>query len=413
MTKFWYTCHYHIHFVETRLTVIQVAQKPPPSISLDASASYLLAGGLGGLGRSIARWLVNHGAKNLIFISRSGAASPEARALIDSLDSSNIRTCILRCDISDSLEVSDLLSTTLQTFPPIKGVIQGTMTLNDSLFTNMTAEQWTSTILPKVYGSKNLHDMTISQPLDFFILLSSLHSFIGNPGQANYAAGCAYQVALAKYRNKCGLAATAIDLGIVGDVGYVVEHKDQGERRVKVQDFTHINEEEMLALIELGIREPMLGHLVTGLDSTLDISASADELPFFARDPVLSHLDYLRPHRTRQNIEQDASDTAAVGGGPSISLAAQLASSSSPESTKNVVLVALMKKLSRSLMMDVAELDAKRSLAAYGTDSLVAAELKNWVVRETRVVVSVFDILQSSSIEALVDRIMDKLAAKE
>jgi len=295
------------------------------------------------------------------------------------------------------------------------------MTLNDSLFTTMTSEQWTSTILPKVYGSKNLHDITLSQPLDFFILLSSLHSFIGNPGQANYAAGCAYQVALAQYRNRAGLPATAIDLGIVSDVGYVVEKKDAG-KKIQVQKFTHIKEGEMLALIELGIREPMLGHLVTGLDSNLDSSefdaTATENIPFFARDPVLSHLHYLRPHLKRQKTAEQTTSDSGGNVAPTLSLAAQLSSSSSsaaadPNTLKSLVLAALLKKLSSSLMMEPSEIDAGRSLAAYGADSLVAVELKNWVLRETRTQVSVFDIMQSNSVNALVEKIVGKLLVEE
>lgn len=276
----------------------------------------------------------------------------------------------------------------------------------------MTHEQWASTILPKVHGSKNLHEATLSQPLDFFILLSSLHSFIGNPGQANYAAGCAYQVALAKYRSTLGLPATAIDLGIVGDVGYVVEKQGSG-KKVKVQEFTHIKETEMLALIELGIREPNLGHLVTGLDSQIDVVNSQDGVPFFARDPVLSHLEYLRPHvRTSAASTQQSADSG--GAAQPQSLSALLAATPSPSAAESYsfILAALIKKLSRSLMMDASELDASRSLSAYGTDSLVAVELKNWVVRETKVSVSVFEILQASSVESLVGKIIAKLVGE-
>lgn len=134
---------------------VLVAQKPPESILFNPDVSYLLAGGLGGLGRSISRWLTTHGAKNLIFVSRSGASSAEALSFISSLEDSGIRTAVLQCDISDAFALSSTLSDTLKTFPPIHGVIQGAMTLNDSLFNSMTHEQWTSTIFPKVHGSKN------------------------------------------------------------------------------------------------------------------------------------------------------------------------------------------------------------------------------------------------------------------
>ncbi|CAO2658326.1 Nn.00g060490.m01.CDS01 [Neocucurbitaria sp. VM-36] len=384
---------------------VLVVQTPPKKMNLDSNASYLLAGGLGGLGRSISRWLTTHGARNLIFVSRSGASSPEAASFIAELEGKGIRVAILQCDISNAFALSNALSSTLTQFPPIRGVIQGAMTLNDSLFSNMTHSQWTSTILPKVQGSKNLHETTLSQPLDFFILLSSLHSFIGNPGQANYAAGCAYQVALAKYRNGLGLPATAIDLGIVGDVGYVVE-KAAKKEKVRVQEFKHIKEEEMLALIELAIREPMMGHIVTGLDSDLDMTRLEDSTPFFAKDPVLSHLDYLRPHLQKETATQTTSEGAIS---TTLSLSAQLASVESTEQAKEYILTALLKKLSRSLMMDPSEIDPTRSMSAYGTDSLVAVEMKNWIHRETKVAVSVFEILQASSIGNLVERIAERV----
>ncbi|KAF1850336.1 uncharacterized protein K460DRAFT_400404 [Cucurbitaria berberidis CBS 394.84] len=389
---------------------VLVTQKPPEQVHFESDATYLLAGGLGGLGRSISHWLTTHGARNLIFVSRSGASSSEASSFIADLEGRGIRTAVLQCDISNALALSTALSSTLASFPPIRGVIQGAMTLNDSLFSNMTHAQWTSTILPKIHGSKNLHEATLSQPLDFFILLSSLHSFIGNPGQANYAAGCAYQVALAKYRNGLGLPATAIDLGIVGDVGYVVEQAAKKEK-VRVQEFKHINETELLALIELAIREPKTGHIVTGLDSDLDMAQNQEDDggPFFARDPVFSHLDYLRPHLRTETAAQNTSDGAVSS---TLSLAAQLASTTSSDQAKEYILTALLKKLSRSLMMDPSELDPARAMSAYGTDSLVAVEMKNWIQRETKVGVSVFEILQASSIGHLVERIVERVGGK-
>ncbi|OAL42752.1 hypothetical protein IQ07DRAFT_668895 [Pyrenochaeta sp. DS3sAY3a] len=142
---------------------------------------------------------------------------------------------------------------------------------------------------------KNVYEATLSQPLDF----SFFHPFTGNSGQSNYAAGCGYQVALAKHRITPGFPATAIDLGIVGGVRYVVE-KESG-KRIKMQEFKYINKAEILVLIELGILQPMTGHLVTGLDSYLDIATMEKEgnMPLFAKDLVLSHFNYLRISRPR------------------------------------------------------------------------------------------------------------------
>ncbi|KAH8711877.1 hypothetical protein GQ44DRAFT_689781 [Phaeosphaeriaceae sp. PMI808] len=389
---------------------VLVTQNPPPLVSLDPAASYLVAGGFGGLGRSISHWLLEHGARNLIFVSRSGASQPSASTFLTEIQTYGAHIAVLQCDISDYASLLAALDSTLKDFPPIKGVLQAAMTLNDALFSNMTSEKWNDAIRAKVYGSKNLHEATIDQPLDFFILLSSLHGFIGNPGQSNYAAGCAYQVALAKYRNGLNLPAVAIDLGIVADVGYVVEKEGDG-KKVNVHDFKRINETELLALIELGIRKPDLGHLITGLSSNFDTLGWEDNAPFFARDPILSHLEYLRPHLQKRNTHLAISESSTYS--VALSLSAQIAASTSLEQTHNAIQIALVKKLSCSLMMDSEEIDESRPMSAYGTDSLVAVDMKNWIQRETEVLVSVFDILQSGSIAELVGRITQRVIGEK
>lgn len=95
---------------------------------LRADASYLLVGGLGGLGRAIAFWAVSRGAKNLIFASRSGLAKAEARNLVKVLEEKGVTTSVHSCDISDGLSLAILLKKT-ESMPPIRGVIQGAMVL--------------------------------------------------------------------------------------------------------------------------------------------------------------------------------------------------------------------------------------------------------------------------------------------
>jgi hypothetical protein len=366
----------------------------------------LLVGGLGGIGRSISRWLIAHGARNLILVSRSGSSSRSASSFLAQLESTGVRMAVVKCDISDFDSLSAALANTLKSFPPIKGVIQGAMVLKDSLFEDMTLQYWEEAIRPKVHGSKNLHTVTLEQPLEFFILLSSLHSFTGNPGQSNYAAGCTYQVALAKHRNGLGLPATAIDLGIVDDVGYVYEQQKVGEK-LRLHDWKHIKEQEMLALVELAIRDPFMGHLITGLDSENPIAKTDDTTPFYMKDPVLSHLDYLRLHLQRTlNPRTIASDSSSSNMPP---LSIQLASATSLVESSAAVQTALLQKLSRSFMMNASDIDLTRPMSVYGIDSLVAVDIRNWIKRETKVIVSIFDIIQASSITVLVEKIVKGL----
>jgi NAD(P)-dependent dehydrogenase (short-subunit alcohol dehydrogenase family) len=95
--------------------------------------SYLLAGGLGGIGRSLARWMHSQGAKNFIFLSRSGAASKEARALVEDLEKGSCRVKICICVVGEESQLRAAIAECRVSMPPIKGCIQGSMVLEVSL----------------------------------------------------------------------------------------------------------------------------------------------------------------------------------------------------------------------------------------------------------------------------------------
>jgi NADPH:quinone reductase-like Zn-dependent oxidoreductase/acyl transferase domain-containing protein len=108
--------------------VVPTSLKVEPAYTFPADASYVIAGGLGGLGRSIARWMAGRGAKNLILLSRSGADSDTARALLEELTERGVRVVTPPCDITDGDALSQAL-TKCKNMPPIKGCIQATMVL--------------------------------------------------------------------------------------------------------------------------------------------------------------------------------------------------------------------------------------------------------------------------------------------
>ncbi|KAL2170238.1 hypothetical protein VTG60DRAFT_5014 [Thermothelomyces hinnuleus] len=368
--------------------------------------------------------MVRHGARNLIYISRSGVSSSEAAKLIDELHSTGVRTEVLQCDVTDEERLFQCLGAALKTMPPIRGVIQGAMVLKDQIFANMSFDTFINTIRPKVQGSWALHRATLQQPLDFFVLLSSAASFVGNGGQSNYAAGCAYQVALAAHRRKLGLPATAIDLGKITGVGYVAENagtvSDQNFVKLGMLD---IHEDEMLAMLEIAMMGPRSesesesessvsvpnGHLVTGVHSTNDAGpdGTGAELPFWARDPVFSHMDFVRPH-LRNASKGKGSGGAKDGQQQQQPLSALLGSAKSQIEAEMSVLDALLSKLARSLVMRAEDIDVKKPTGAYGIDSLVAVELRNWFSREARVEVPVFEILQASSLAGLAKAVARK-----
>ncbi|KAF5012109.1 hypothetical protein FDECE_1826 [Fusarium decemcellulare] len=367
-------------------------------------ASYLITG-FGGLGRSMARWMASRGAKNLIFASRSGDSRPEVRELIDELAEVDTRVKALPVDITDGPALDAAIRGIADSFPPLRGVVQAAMVLDDAIFDNMSLKSFNTGIRPKVHGTWNLHQSTLNQPLDFFVIMASSVGVLGNSGQANYSAGNAFEDALAQYRRSQGLPAISVDLGMILSVGAVAQDSTGMIRNnLESKGFVGIEEDEFLAILETSIRESTsssaAGQMITGIQtqSTVpgDDGVPVDE-PFWKSSPVFSHLPKLGARSSGQsNNAGEQSIQSLLKGALSLNDAV------------TVIIDAMTIKLSRSLMMDVAELDPTRPTSAFGIDSLVAVELRNWFQKHMKADIAVFEILQTNSLQTLAFRVAEK-----
>jgi NADPH:quinone reductase-like Zn-dependent oxidoreductase/SAM-dependent methyltransferase len=189
-----------------------------PAIDLRPNASYLITGGLGGLGLLVARWLVEHGARNLILVGRS-VPKPAASEAVRRLESMGVRVLIVNADVTDYEQMAQAISGATVAMPPLRGAIHAAGALNDGVLLHQDAARFASVLGPKVAGSWNLHRLTRDMPLDFFVLFASAASVWGAPGQANHAAANAFLDALAYHRRAQGLPAISIDWGPWLDVG--------------------------------------------------------------------------------------------------------------------------------------------------------------------------------------------------
>lgn len=185
-------------------TPAPVLRKAQDSLQLDPNSTYLLVGGLGGLGRSLARQFVACGARNIAFVSRSGGETAEAKALFEELSVARVKA--FKGDITDAASFRAAMDQCERELPPVKGVVQMAMVLRDTVFETMSYDHWNIGLKPKVHGTRNLHEyFSAERPIDFFIICSSISGITGNLGQAQYCAGNTYQDTLAHYRRSKGL----------------------------------------------------------------------------------------------------------------------------------------------------------------------------------------------------------------
>jgi len=192
------------------------------SLSFRDDASYLITGGLGGLGLLVARWMVERGAKHLVLLGRS---SPDetVRKKLTELEQTGAFVVVEKADVSDVESMTRVMSNIEQSNLPLAGVIHSAGMLSDGILQNQNWSSFEKVMAPKVQGAWHLHQLTKNQPMDFFVLFSSAASLLGSPGQGNHAAANAFLDSLAHYRRGLGLSGLSIHWGAVSQVGEAAE----------------------------------------------------------------------------------------------------------------------------------------------------------------------------------------------
>ncbi|KAF2419578.1 putative polyketide synthase [Tothia fuscella] len=372
-----------------------VMPPPLPPTRLKHNATYLLAGGLGGIGRALAIWMVNHGARYIAFTSRSGIKQAAAAEAVRDLERRGATVKVVTCDISDEGQLKAALIDIGKDLPPIKGLIQSALVIKNDLFANMSLEEvWIPSLKPKVQGTWNLHRQ-LPADLDFFIMLSSMVGIFGNQGQAAYGAASSFQDSFAVHRNSLGLPATTIDLGMVTGVGYVAE-RSQLQQNLTNQEFEQIPEEECMAIIESAIvhsgRPNKTGSIMTGVGLANFAAGGGKNRPFYYT-PKFSHFRRMAESSSGIDHNHESGSLGRVRDFLE-------ASRTFAEAVEHVV-TAVLTKTSTLLMIPAEDLDAKRAMSEYGMDSLVAVEMRNWITREIEVTVPILELLGKQSIQDL------------
>ena len=176
------------------------------------NANYVIVGGLGGLGRFICQWMIEKGARQITVVSRSGAGTQEAKDAISAMSASGASIQCIKSDGCDRKAMSEILCKLRSKFP-VKGVINLAMVLGDAPLATMTPEEWDRVLRVKIQSSLILHEETLGDHLDFFILFSSVASVLGNRNQGNYNVANAALNGLAEYRQSLDLPGISVALG--------------------------------------------------------------------------------------------------------------------------------------------------------------------------------------------------------
>lgn len=356
--------------------------------------TYLLVGGLGGLGRRLSEWLFQRGARRLAFLSRSGADRADARETVEWLAQHKVDVSVFRGDVTNKAFVDDAIR---QIGPEsLAGIFQAAMVLQDAPLEKMSYAQWQRCLAPKVQGTLNLHTATEHIPLDFFVCFSSVSSILGSKAQANYSAANTYMDALCRYRRSIGLAGTTMNVGMIVGIGAVSEDS-QLQTIMERIGYDAVNEQELFAQIEAAVSSD--GHTlvdVQGLDAHQIITGVN-----------LRKQDYFWTSEPRfRNLYQNRDFSGSTSGGQKQKkLMVQLNEARDEADRVEILTQGFLEKIADVLSVDKATLQPNRSLSDYGLDSIVAIEIRQWIFQSVAVEIAMFDILNSASILSPVEKI--------
>jgi acyl transferase domain-containing protein/acyl carrier protein len=315
--------------------------------------SYLITGGLGGLGLAVARWLVERGARHLVLTGRTAGTPGDAqRARVAELEARGAAVRLVQLDTSDEEGMAALLADLRSADSPLRGVFHIAGIAGRQAIAALETQELGEVLSAKVTGAWLLHRLTRELGLDCFVCFSSVSSILGSRQLAAYAAGNAFLDALAHHRAALGLPALSINWGPWGDVGMT----SADERAVL----------ERMGMHALAVPDALaiLDHLL-GSGATQAMAANIDWHEFV---PVLE----ARARRPLLDVVRGSEANGVELPAFRVRLEA-----TAPEAREALVVDWLRGEVARVLGRDTpGAVDLAQGFFEMGLDSLMAVELK-------------------------------------
>ncbi|MCY3911808.1 MAG: SDR family NAD(P)-dependent oxidoreductase [Chloroflexi bacterium] len=347
-----------LSFMRSARHIGKIVLTPPPLMrgQLRQDRSYLVTGGLGGIGCAVAEWLAGHGAGAIVLNGRRDP-DPEAQAAIDALRRRGVRVEVELADVTDTAAIDAMLARIDADLPPLGGVIHSVGVLSDAALTNQTWTSFERVLRPKIVGAWHLHRATLDRDLDLFILFSSRVGVMGNPGQANHAAANAFLDQLAGHRRSLGLAGQSIAWGAWSEIGEAAEQRERIEQRRAALGGRWFTPQQGIQALERLVRQDTTTSVVMSMDWSVFEEAVQD------RPPLL------------EDMLTSAADDQADGATSSDDLLTQLRSA--PAADPEQLLVSFLQQELQAVLRLTTAPSPTVGFFDLGMDSLMAVELRN------------------------------------
>jgi len=368
---------------------------------LAPDATYLVTGGAGALGRIVATFLAERGARHIALLSRSEiparnrwSSLPEGHrhhAVIETIrkiEHLGAQVVTAGVDITDSNQVQRWLDNYLREGGrPVRGIVHAAGSVDDRLLVNMTEDDFVGVLAPKISGTRVLHNVFGHHDLQFFVMFGSAGSVIASPGQGNYAAANAFLDAFAHYRQAQGLPALTIGWG------------PWSTGMVKELSLEKIYAQRGIELITPAAGARILDRLITQpIPNIVAISADwrqARSAGLGGRLPAM-FSELGTGQTSTAEIDSDSSIAALL--------------SACPEGDRLEVVATEVREIAAAVFeLAVTDIGLDDSLDDIGLDSLMAMDLRLRVTATFGVELPLLELLRGASITSLAARILTEL----
>lgn len=372
--------------------VVEPASKNSSKLRLDGS--YLITGGLGGIGLIVAQWLVDNGARHLVLMGRRGAASSQAREAVKRMKKCGAQIDIAKVDVAQENQVAKLIRKIKRTMPPLKGIIHAAAVSDDGILLQLNEDRFQTAMAPKINGAWHLHNLTLDCLLDFFVLFSSAASVLGFPGLGTYVSANTFLDVFSYYRKSLGLPSLTINWGLWGNVGLAAE--TDRIKRFMDHGIIPFSSKQAVELLERAMQLNQSNVMPIHIDwnKFVNLFCSA-EIP-----PLLSMIaeEIKIDSRQKSRREKDGLIRERI-------LLAE------PEKRNEILQSYIQENVSIVLGVPPSRLGLRKSLMNLGLDSLMALELKNRVEANLLLELPVARLLKGPSISELANDLLEIMMA--
>ena len=370
---------------------IVLTHTPLVNGQLRKDRSYLVTGGLGGIGIAVAEWLADHGAGTIVLNGRRDP-DPEALEAIEALRQAGVEIEVELADMTDTSAIDAMMERIDAKMPPLAGVIHSVGVLADAALTNQTWASFDQVLSPKIVGAWHLHRATMDRNLDLFILFSSRVGVMGNPGQANHAAANAFLDQLAGHRRAMGLPGQSIAWGAWSEIGEAAEQRERIEERRAALGGRWFTPQQGLRALERLVRQDITNSVVMSMDWSV-FEEAVEDRPTFLED-LLQSEDYEVSEETAMPEDVLSRLRGAL-----------------TEEPEELLVSFLQQEVQAVLRLSTAP-SPTVGFIELGMDSLMAVELRNRLNRafSGEITVSNTAVFDYPDIERLANQLADELS---